>query len=61
MNRLGPQRYRLNFDIEAYATASGQPVFFPTAAIVFDVKDASQHYHVPLVLNPYSYSTYRGT
>ena len=35
--------------------------FYPEAAIVFEVRDAGQHYHVPLLLSPYGYSTYRGS
>jgi 5-hydroxyisourate hydrolase len=35
--------------------------FFPSVQIVFDVRDSSQHYHVPLLLSPYGYSTYRGS
>ncbi|HVS31269.1 MAG TPA: hydroxyisourate hydrolase [Thermoanaerobaculia bacterium] len=45
--------YRLTF-------ATGGP-FFPEVAIVFHVSDPAQHYHVPLLLSPYGYSTYRGS
>ncbi len=38
-----------------------QGVFFPEVAITFEVNDASAHYHVPLLLSPYGYSTYRGS
>ena len=37
------------------------PVVFPEVAIVFVVKDPEQHYHVPLLLSPFGYSTYRGS
>jgi 5-hydroxyisourate hydrolase len=53
--------YRLTFQIEAYFQAQGIEGFYPEAAIVFHVRDASQHYHVPLLLSPYGYSTYRGS
>jgi 5-hydroxyisourate hydrolase len=53
--------YRLTFQIEAYFQARGIEGFYPEAAIVFHVRDASQHYHVPLLLSPYGYSTYRGS
>ena len=35
--------------------------FYPQVAVVFKIEDASQHYHVPLLLNPFGYSTYRGS
>jgi 5-hydroxyisourate hydrolase len=47
--------YRLRFD------TSGRSSFFPEVAIVFVVDEAGGHYHVPLLLSPYGYSTYRGT
>jgi len=53
--------YRLTFQIETYFQAQGIEGFYPEAAIVFHVRDASQHYHVPLLLSPYGYSTYRGS
>ncbi len=49
--------YRLVFD-----TSNCFPdTFFPEVNIVFEVKDAGTHYHVPLLLSPYGYSTYRGS
>ena len=53
--------YRLTFQIEAYFQAQAIEGFYPEASIVFHVRDASQHYHVPLLLSPYGYSTYRGS
>ena len=47
--------YRLRFD------TSGRSPFFPEVAIVFVVDEGGGHYHVPLLLSPYGYSTYRGT
>lgn len=49
--------YRIVFDTGAY-NPNG---FFPEATIVFRVEDVSQHYHVPLLLSPFGYSTYRGS
>jgi 5-hydroxyisourate hydrolase len=54
-------RYRLTFDIGAYQARHGAAVFFPEVQVVFDVADAAGHYHVPLVISPFGYSTYRGT
>lgn len=53
--------FRLHFDIGAYFAALGVDTFFPSVAIDFAVNDVSQHYHVPLLLNPFGYSTYRGS
>jgi 5-hydroxyisourate hydrolase len=53
--------YRLTFDLETYFRAEEVEGFYPQAAIVFHVRDANQHYHVPLLLSPYGYSTYRGS
>ncbi|MDQ4120280.1 MAG: hydroxyisourate hydrolase [Acidobacteriota bacterium] len=58
---LEPGNYRLTFDTGAYFTAQGIEGFYPEAAIVFVVRDAAQHYHVPLLLSPFGYSTYRGS
>ena len=54
--------YRLTFDTAAYQRALGvaEP-FFPEVRITFAVTDARGHYHVPLLLSPFGYSTYRGT
>ncbi len=53
--------YRLTFDTASYFEASGAQGFFPLAQIVFEVRDPSQSHHVPLLLSPFSYSTYRGS
>jgi 5-hydroxyisourate hydrolase len=60
---LGPDRlaqgvHRLVFDTAAYL---GAGAFFPEVAIVFDPSDPGAHCHVPLLLSPYGYSTYRGS
>ena len=58
--RLAPGTYGLVFDIATYATASGQDCFFPEATLTFAVTDDS-HHHLPLLLSPFAYSTYRGS
>jgi len=58
---LTPNSYRLRFDTHGYARKNHEGCFFPEVTIVFDVRDSSQHYHVPLLYSPYGYSTYRGT
>ncbi len=51
--------YRLQFDMTRYPDASALP-FFPEITLTFRVTDKSGHYHVPVVVSPYGYSTYRG-
>jgi 5-hydroxyisourate hydrolase len=53
--------YRMTFDTGAYFKATGVQGFYPTAAVVFTVADPKAHYHIPLLLSPYGYSTYRGS
>jgi 5-hydroxyisourate hydrolase len=53
--------YRLTFDTGAYFSAQMVESFYPEVSIVFNVREAAEHYHVPLLLNPYGYSTYRGS
>ena len=55
-----PGRYRFVFDTAAYFAATGQVGFHPEVVVVFDVVDDG-HYHVPLLLSPFAYSTYRGS
>ena len=54
-------RYRIRFDTGAYFDAQGIHAFYPEVSVVFVVRDATQHHHVPLLLSPYGYSTYRGS
>ncbi|GAA4850758.1 hypothetical protein GCM10023221_32820 [Luteimicrobium xylanilyticum] len=58
---LAPGRHRLTFDTEAYLTSHGLAVFFPEATITFVVAPDDVHLHVPLLLSPFGYSTYRGS
>ncbi|KAM0287196.1 hypothetical protein ACHAQH_000510 [Verticillium albo-atrum] len=53
-------RWTLNFDTGAYFAGEGKECFFPEVHVVFTVQQG-QGYHVPLLLSPYSYSTYRGS
>lgn len=59
---IAPGTYRLTFDLSAYHKGHGVAVpFFPEAKITFNVRDPDEHYHVPIVISPFGYSTYRGT
>jgi 5-hydroxyisourate hydrolase len=53
--------YRLRFDTAAYFEAVGIVGFYPEIVIAFDIIDTSAKYHVPVLLSPYAYSTYRGS
>lgn len=53
--------YRITFDTGAYFAAEGIEGFYPEASVVFVVRDANAHYHVPLLLSAHGYSTYRGS
>ena len=57
--------YRLTFDVAAYFKARGvvlpEPNFLDRVSLDFGIAHADQHYHVPLLVSPWSYSTYRGS
>ncbi|KAJ3269285.1 hypothetical protein HDV01_001614 [Terramyces sp. JEL0728] len=53
--------YKLTFDIKSYYSKYGVEPFFPAAEVQFQVQDVDRHYHVPLVITPFAYNTYRGT
>lgn len=58
---LSPGTYRLTFETGPYLEQGGGPAFYPRARIEFHVAAESEHYHIPLLLSPYGYSTYRGS
>jgi len=58
---VAPGVYRLTFQTGDYFRSQMVDIFFPEVSIVFVVQDTTQHYHVPLLLNPFGYSTYRGS
>jgi 5-hydroxyisourate hydrolase len=53
--------YRLRFATDAYHSALGVRGFYPEVQVLFQIDDAAAHYHVPLLLSPFGYSTYRGS
>ncbi|HEY0101673.1 MAG TPA: hydroxyisourate hydrolase [Pyrinomonadaceae bacterium] len=53
--------YRLTFRTSDYFTARGIESFYPEVSISFTVGDGAAHYHVPLLVSPFGYSTYRGS
>jgi len=52
--------YKLRFETKQYFEEQGTKTFYPFVEIIFDIQD-KEHYHVPLLLNPFGYSTYRGS
>jgi 5-hydroxyisourate hydrolase len=58
---LGEGGHGLVFDTGAYFTAAERDTFFPEVAVTFDVDPEQSHYHVALLLSPYSYTTYKGS
>src|SRR3954468_17110671 len=60
-SKAKPGRYRLTFETGLYFQAQGGQSFYPSVTVVFELTDPGQHHHVPLLLSPYGYSTYRGS
>jgi 5-hydroxyisourate hydrolase len=56
-----PGVYRMTFGSGAYFKARGSATFYPEVSITFEMTDRAEHYHVPLLLSPFAYSTYRGS
>ncbi|TNE85972.1 MAG: hydroxyisourate hydrolase [Deltaproteobacteria bacterium] len=56
---LTPGRYRMTFDVATYF--GDAPSFYPVVHVDFLIVATDEHYHVPLLLSPYGYSTYRGS
>jgi 5-hydroxyisourate hydrolase len=54
-------RYRLTFDTGTYFRGLGEAGFYPEVTVTFVVEGGEDHYHVPLLLSPFGYSTYRGS
>lgn len=57
----GAGSYRMHFSTGNYFAGRGDPVFYPYVDIVFDLDAAGGHVHIPLLLAPYGYTTYRGS
>ncbi|KAG2176595.1 hypothetical protein INT44_007259 [Umbelopsis vinacea] len=53
--------YRVTFETKSYFESQGQACFYPYVQIVFELANPEQHYHIPLLISPYSYTTYRGS
>ena len=60
-NRQETGTYRLIFEVEPYFQSRQISSFFTEIPVVFSISDTNRKYHVPLLLNPFGYSTYRGS
>ena len=58
--KLSPGIYRLAFDTGAYYSGQGVKGLYPVVQVIFSVRDAETHIHIPLLLSPHGYTTYRG-
>ena len=58
---LGPGTYRLVFSVEKYFKELNQQTFYPEVSVAFLIEPGAAHYHVPLLISPFGYSTYRGS
>lgn len=58
---LTPGIYRLAFDTQAYFAERNLDALYPSVEITFQVRDGEQHFHIPLLLGPHGYTTYRGS
>jgi 5-hydroxyisourate hydrolase len=59
--QLAAGTYRVVFDVGAYHERQGVQGFYPEVGVTFVIRDATQHYHVPLLISPFGFSTYRGS
>ena len=58
---LSSGRYRMTFETGPYFHSQAVPHFYPSVVIEFEVHAPSEHYHIPLLISPFGYSTYRGS
>lgn len=60
-NSLVVGTYQMHFDTGGYFRDNQNEGFYPEATITFTIKNTTEHYHIPLLLSPYGYTTYRGS
>ena len=53
--------YRIRFEVGDYFARTGTDAFYPRVEVTFRLDDPSEHYHVPILLGPFGYTTYRGS
>lgn len=57
----GAGLYRLTFEVAAYFSALGQESFYPLVSVTFEIRNPRERHHIPLLISPFGYSTYRGS
>ncbi|KAI0347715.1 transthyretin [Trametopsis cervina] len=55
------RQYKMMFWVKEYFQQTGRKCFYPVVEINFEVENPAEHYHIPLLISPYSYTTYRGS
>jgi len=58
---LQPGTYQIVFETKEYFERTGRKTFYPFVQITFSIENPAEHYHVPLLISPFSYTTYRGS
>ncbi len=58
---LSPGAYQLRFATGPYLASTGNVAFYPSVTVDFVIEEGDSHYHIPLLLSPFGYSTYRGS
>jgi 5-hydroxyisourate hydrolase len=61
LGETAPGIYRLTFEVGTWFKHRGAETFYPEVGVTFEVTSADEHYHVPLLLSPFGYATYRGS
>lgn len=61
LNEIHVGDYSIEFGVKAYFSKLNTATFFPKVVIHFSITDSTQHYHIPLLISPFAYSTYRGS
>lgn len=61
--KVAPGTYKIHFETGSYLSKNSEDghAFFPFVEVVFNIQNPDSHYHIPLLLSNYSYSTYRGS
>ncbi|KAJ7293745.1 hypothetical protein C8J57DRAFT_1041546 [Mycena rebaudengoi] len=58
---LTPGTYKIVFKTKEYFAQSDRKCFYPWVEIIFEIENPTEHYHIPLLISPYSFTTYRGS
>jgi 5-hydroxyisourate hydrolase len=61
LGEVSTGQHRITFDTGGYFGARGVETFYPQVTVTFEVTDPDRNHHVPLLLSPFAYSTYRGS